>query len=454
MRLNRQRSQEKKMSSNSSNKGSRQSKQLSNNGQRLVLGGITAVVLFVIVLIAQLAGVDVLHNQPGTSVPSAAIVPTDTPYPGGQPTPVVVEPTPIAAVPTSASSGTGNTTTGGLTAIPGGYDGGWFQLYFTQPINTQDESKFVGAPLENALVQALNRAQQTIDAALYQLNSQPVTDALIQAWQRGVKVRVVTDGEYGLNAPDSTVDQLQSAGIPVVSDGTRSGYMHDKFYVIDGLYVWTGSTNATHNDIYNNNNNSILIRSSQLAADYTSVFNLLFNSQFTTVPPSAIPNPAVTVNGTQIEVFFSPGTSAPARLGDLLSKAQTVRFLAFSFTEGLTWSDNGRQQSIMDLLINRASAGQLDLQGIVEASSRSFAKPMVCAGLNVRQDGNPDILHDKVFVIDNSIVVTGSFNFSKNAVADNNENVLIIHNPDIAQAYLNEFGQLWAQAKTITASGC
>jgi HKD family nuclease len=436
------------MSSNSSNRGSKRPQQLSSNGQRLALGGITATVIFVIVLIAQLAGVNVLHNQPGATEPTSAVI-----VPGAT-TSEVGQPTSIAVVPTSVSGGPGNTTSGGLNAIPGGYDGGWFQLYFTQPINTQDESRFVGAPLENALVQALNGARQTIDAALYQLDSQPVTDALIQAQQQGVKVRVVTDGEYGLNAPDSTVDQLQSAGIPVVSDGTRSGYMHDKFYVIDGLYVWTGSTNATHNDIYNNNNNSLLIRSSQLAADYTAVFNLLFNSQFTTVPPSAIPNPVVNVNGTQIEVFFSPGTSAPARLGDLLSKAQTVRFLAFSFTEGLTWTNNGKQQSIMDLLIDRAGSGQLDLQGIVEASSRGFAKPMVCAGLNVRQDGNPDILHDKVFIIDNSIVVTGSFNFSKNAVSDNNENVLIIHNPDIAQAYLDEFSRRWAEAKAIPASGC
>jgi len=397
------------------------------------------VVLFVIVLIAQLAGVDVLHNQPGATEPTGVVASTITPSEVGQPTP-------IAAVPTGVA--------GGLNAIPGGYDGGWFQLYFTQPINTQDESRFVGAPIEAALVQALNGARQTIDAALYQLNSQPVTDALIQAQQRGVKVRVVTDGEYGLNSPDSTVDQLQSAGIPVVSDGTRGGYMHDKFFVIDSLYVWTGSTNATHNDIYNNNNNSLLIRSSQLAADYTAVFNRLFSGQFTTVPPSTIPNPVINVNGTQIEVFFSPGTSAPARLGDLLSKAQTVRFLAFSFTEGLTWTTNGRQQSIMDLLITRVGAGQLDLQGVVEASGKQFVKPMVCAGLNVRQDGNPDILHDKVMIIDNAIVVTGSFNFSKNAVSDNNENLLIIHNPDIARAYLDEFSQRWAEAKAIPASGC
>jgi phosphatidylserine/phosphatidylglycerophosphate/cardiolipin synthase-like enzyme len=71
----------------------------------------------------------------------------------------------------------------------------------------------------------------------------------------------------------------------------------------------------------------------------------------------------------------------------------------------------------------------------------------------VRQDGNTfGFLHDKVMIIDQSIVVTGSFNFSASAADNNDENVLIIHNPDMAQAYLREFDQQWAEAEQIPAS--
>ena len=74
----------------------------------------------------------------------------------------------------------------------------------------------------------------------------------------------------------------------------------------------------------------------------------------------------------------------------------------------------------------------------------------------MRQDGNPDVLHSKVFIFDKSIVVMGSFNFSNNAADDNDENTLIIHNPEIAKAYLEEFNRRWQEAKTVSAStlGC
>ena len=64
----------------------------------------------------------------------------------------------------------------------------------------------------------------------------------------------------------------------------------------------------------------------------------------------------------------------------------------------------------------------------------------------VRQDGNPYNLHSKVFIIDRAVVVMGSYNFSKNAEDSNDENVLILHNPDIAEAYYAEWERVWADA--------
>ena len=106
----------------------------------------------------------------------------------------------------------------------------------------------------------------------------------------------------------------------------------------------------------------------------------------------------------------------------------------------------------MMLLRDRALAGALDVRGIVEASSRSQIKPLLCAGLDVRQDGNPYVMHHKVFIFDEATVAMGSFNFSSRAANDNDENMLIIHNPDIARAYLEEFSRLWAEAQVIPES--
>jgi phosphatidylserine/phosphatidylglycerophosphate/cardiolipin synthase-like enzyme len=98
-----------------------------------------------------------------------------------------------------------------------------------------------------------------------------------------------------------------------------------------------------------------------------------------------------------------------------------------------------------------------DLLGVVEATSRRFVEPMVCAGLNVREDTNPDFMHHKVMIIDGAIVVMGSFNFSGSAANDNDENLLIIHNGDIARAYLEEFNRVlgeWSEPIPLSTFGC
>ncbi|RPI92057.1 MAG: hypothetical protein EHM39_13945, partial [Chloroflexi bacterium] len=330
--------------------------------------------------------------------------------------------------------------------IPGGIDGGWYQLYFTSPINTTDPSRFTGAPLENALVKVIDGAQQKIDMAVFEFNSQPVTDALLRAkQQRNVQIRVVTDGDHGLESPTSTLDQLETAGIPIKSDGTRGALMHNKFFVIDGLYVWTGSTNITVNDIYNNNNSSIFIRSSQLAQDYTDEFNELFAGQFGITSPNTVANPSINNNGTQIETLFEAEGNVPARIVQLVNNSSSIRFMAFSLT----------RYDIMNAMLARMQAGA-DVVGIVEASSRRFAAPLFCGGVDIKQDGNPDVLHHKIFIFNGQTVVIGSFNFSDSAANQNDENTLIITNPDIAQAYLQEFERRWAEAQTVPLSnfGC
>ena len=72
------------------------------------------------------------------------------------------------------------------------------------------------------------------------------------------------------------------------------------------------------------------------------------------------------------------------------------------------------------------------------------------------QDGNPGVMHHKVILIDDDIVVTGSFNFSANADDSNDENVVVLRNKDIAALYLQEFERRWAEAEEPDAAdlGC
>ena len=63
-------------------------------------------------------------------------------------------------------------------------------------------------------------------------------------------------------------------------------------------------------------------------------------------------------------------------------------------------------------------------------------------GASVRLDNNPYAMHNKVIIIDAKAVVTGSYNFTKSADTQNDENVLIIHSPNVAEIYVREFESL------------
>jgi phosphatidylserine/phosphatidylglycerophosphate/cardiolipin synthase-like enzyme len=290
--------------------------------------------------------------------------------------------------------------------------------------------------LEKRLVEKLTTAASRVDAALYHLDSAPIADGLIKAYRRGVQVRVVTETD---NIDEEAIGRLQEAGIPVADDGGSDSYMHHKFIVIDEQYVWTGSYNTTYNGAYRNKNNVIFIDSVPLAYNFTQEFRELFRQMRAEKSSGAsVVHPKVTLSdGTQIFTYFSPKNDiSSSLLKEIGSAKKSIHFMAFSFT----------QDALGSAMQDRFESG-IDVQGVFEKrlvdDRYSEYNAMKKAGLQVAQDGNKGAMHHKVIVIDEETVITGSYNFSKNAEERNSENLLIIKgNPDIAQAYLAEFNRV------------
>ena len=55
-------------------------------------------------------------------------------------------------------------------------------------------------------------------------------------------------------------------------------------------------------------------------------------------------------------------------------------------------------------------------------------------------------MHHKVFIIDEEIVITGSYNPTSSGTKRNDENLLIIHDKEIANEFTQEFEKVWAEA--------
>jgi phosphatidylserine/phosphatidylglycerophosphate/cardiolipin synthase-like enzyme len=323
--------------------------------------------------------------------------------------------------------------------------GSWWEVYFTDPQHVNNPQDWQGS-IEGRLIEKINAAQSSIHIASFEFDLTPVADALIAAKQRGVDVRWVTDDESGLQADEEPgrgqFAMLKKAGIEVRSDD-RSALMHNKFWIFDGETAWTGSTNITKSGIFDQNNNTIVIHSPEVAAIYEREFEEMWDGKYGPKSPSTVDQQSVTINGTPIQIYFSPEDKVMSHMIPYVSSAQSnIRFLAFNFTD----------DSLAKAMIDRANAG-VDTAGIYEKTGSetdsSEMKTFYCANVPVRQDGNPRFLHDKIIVIDNHIVISGSFNFSSNATENNDENVIIVDSPEIASLYMQEFDRLWSIATDL-----
>ncbi|PON10817.1 phospholipase, partial [Candidatus Entotheonella serta] len=250
------------------------------------------------------------------------------------------------------------------------------------------------------LVQKISTAQNSIDAALHEIDSDRIAQALVAAHRQGVRVRIVTEDDY---MHEASIEALQTAGVPIVSDKGNSGLMHNKFLVIDRRFVWTGSLNATDNGAYKNNNNAIWIESTELADNFTSAFlDMYERKQFGGGDQSPVPHPVMTMpDGTVIRTAFSPDYDVARFIVNELRQAeQSIYFMAFSFTH----------DGIGKIMKTRFQDG-LDVRGVFETrgadSRHAEYTSMQELGMSVIKDTNKWAMHHKVIVIDGQTVITG-----------------------------------------------
>jgi len=341
---------------------------------------------------------------------------------------------------------------------------GTTNVYFNRSVDTtlsSGENAQGNVNFQPKLLARINAAQYSIDMALYSFNDlTQIKDALINAKIRGVKIRFVYDGRPN----QALVNDLIAAGIPIIKRPSANDIMHNKFFVFDyryntshtNVWVWTGSTNVTSNQFFDDANNVIEIQDRTLAAVYTREFEEMWGSATDVPIPSRakfgpqktnnVPH-ILNVNGTRVEAYFSPGDNCSVQLQNLVSTQfnYDCYFSIYVFTDFLIAN---RMKAIHNPPQNRYVKGVFDrdTSGGVFREMKGLGPYAWTMPADVLIDyAESGILHHKYMLIDplntnsNPAVETGSYNYSNSANNDNDENFLIVYSPRVANLYLQEW---------------
>jgi phosphatidylserine/phosphatidylglycerophosphate/cardiolipin synthase-like enzyme len=149
-----------------------------------------------------------------------------------------------------------------------------------------------------------------------------------------------------------------------------------------------------------------------------------------------------TVTSQNTKVYFSPGDACTYNIIDVLKTARTsILVQAYAFTSA----------PIAKALADAHKRG-VRVQVILDKSNRtanySEADFLAHAGIETYIDDAHAIAHNKVIIIDESTVITGSFNFTKAAEERNAENVLIVVDVALAARYAENW-KLHCQHSTL-----
>jgi phosphatidylserine/phosphatidylglycerophosphate/cardiolipin synthase-like enzyme len=310
------------------------------------------------------------------------------------------------------------------------------QVYFTNP-QVLSIYGYEGGP-DQYLSTAIDNARISIDIAAYDFNLWSLRNALIDATKRGVQVRIVMESD-NMDSPE--VQELRDAHINIIGD-QQEGLMHDKFMIIDREDIWTGSMNFTVGGVYRDDNNLVFVQSTSIAHMYTAEFEQMYLQGLFGItkrsPSLSIP---ANTEDPDVEVLFSPEDNVEDRIIAIIRDAKSsIDFMLYSFTlddVGTALIDKYHEGIIVSGVMDRDQAF---------SNHGTEYQRLKDSGIDVRLDGNENLMHNKVLIIDGSIVITGSYNFSYNAETKNDENVLIIHSADIAAQFMNEYGLIYAQS--------
>jgi phosphatidylserine/phosphatidylglycerophosphate/cardiolipin synthase-like enzyme len=308
----------------------------------------------------------------------------------------------------------------------------------------------VGGPdnLLEAIVNFIDGAQKRLFIAVQELDSRPITEAILRARQeRKVLVKVVLEADYliaaaarpdpfepgGEHEPNRIMhDAILRAKIRANAD-FNSTIFHQKFIVRDGVSVLTGSTNFTETGTAQNLNHLVIIHDQEIAKIFNREYTEIQQGHFGKLNEGHDARPKEPlVSNVRVKTLFGPDHNPEMEIMKQIAKAKRrVDFAIFTFADS---------SGIDDQLVLARQAG-IQVRGVLfrsQANQIWSAKELLRTSdveLHLAPRTNlpsprPRKLHHKLMVIDEQLIITGSFNYTGPANQLNDENIVVIGDLD------------------------
>ena len=332
------------------------------------------------------------------------------------------------------------------------------------------------------------RAGETLRVAAYEFSYAPILNALKAARQRGVDLIVVYEAgketvkgkRVDTQATKANAKAIKAAKLPKAMlrpRKKRNDIPHNKFMVrLSGdatrTAVWTGSTNFTPSGFLGQTNVGHIVRDADVAKAYLAYWEKLAEDEewqpLRTWNEDSNPNPEGKTPEGSIATLFSPrqNDSMLAWYAQRIVDAEeTVMFTAaFGVNATLAEAFAEDEPFLRYILLEKplaADAKKLLDRDVEIANGAALGKQTLRSKVpgwqldrwfldegHYRYEGNVFYIHTKILLIDplsaDPLVISGSANFSKNSLVNNDENMLLIRGDTrVADIYMTEFDRIF-----------
>ncbi len=348
------------------------------------------------------------------------------------------------------------------------------QIFYVNPTVNKRPKNNCSNDACKSLLNIINNSEKSINFAIYGIGDEDkIYKALINAKKRGVKIQGITDMNINNKNPyfdtwklindlefvktDYLTDiklleeqkiqnkySLRIKDYAKVKDGSKmkvpGAIMHNKFFIVDNEYVWTGSTNVSSSCMSYNANNVLLIKSKEVANIYQKEFDEMYhNNNFHKYKNKTSDGQTIKINeDTSLRIFFSPSNPPnDFAIKPLIDNAKEYVYVPIFFLTN--------KELINSLIF--ANKRNIDVKIIVDSAANivnpQYVKILRENNVPVKVENWGGKMHMKSAVIDDKTIIIGSMNWTGVAQNSNDENTIVLENTKLAKEFKQKFIYLW-----------